>query len=72
MLCCGQVRPLGCATDFANRLTLDSNETRTIRIRLSPLFTVCGQEFSAVDSLCPNPEWNWDGTGANAPPNFVP
>ena len=72
MLCCGQVRPLGSATDFANRLTLACDETRTIRNRLSPLFTGCGKGFSAVDSLCPNPEWNRDDTGANTTPNFVP
>jgi hypothetical protein len=72
MLCCGQVWPLGFATDFANRLTLACKQTCTIRNRLSPLFTGCGQRFLAVDSLCPNPEWNRDGIGTYVVSNFVP
>jgi hypothetical protein len=72
MMCCGQVPPLGCATVFANRLTHTDDGTRTIRYRLSALFTACGEMFSAVDSLCPNPEWNRDGIGTYVVSNFVP
>jgi hypothetical protein len=72
MMCCGQVPPLGCATVFANRLTHTDDGTRTIRYGLSALFTGCGAMFSAVDSLCPNPEWNRQSVGANAVRLFVP
>ena len=72
MMRCGQVWPLGTYLSFANILTLEVVDKRTIRCPLSPLFTDCGQQFPAVDELCPNPREIQDATGINLLPIFIP
>jgi hypothetical protein len=72
MMCCGQMRALGSAAYFANRLTLIGLRWFTIRNSLSPLSTWCGIASQPVDYLCPNREWNRWQLGTEWTVIFVP
>lgn len=72
MMRCGQVRPLGVNTLFANMLTLEVDLSLTIRCSPSPLFTACGKLFQAVDELCPTPEVNRQVARINSALIFIP
>ncbi len=72
MMRCGQVRPLGVNTHFANMLTMEVDLILTIRWLPSPLFTGCGKLFQAVEELCPNPEVNQQVARINWGLIFIP